>query len=125
LSTGSLDLPLLSLKPVQVAFKSRAIAISSGRLLSSCEGDRPTDGLARGVGPTQYPRAKSGHPDSNGSYANGLPQTKRLNPLAQARELLLRSDQVPAVEASELGRCARAPGAPCRGPGDAQGRRQS
>src|SRR5215472_3713428 len=63
------------------------------------KGNRPSDALACGIGPTQDPRAKSSHPDGNGSYARGLSQTKRLNQLAQACELLFGSDQVPAVEA--------------------------
>ena len=64
-----------------------------------CEGHRPSDALARGVGPPQDPRAKCGHSDGNGGYASGMPQTKRLNQFAQVRELLFCSDQVPAVEA--------------------------
>jgi hypothetical protein len=61
-----------------------------------CESDRPIDALARGIGPAQDPRAKSGHPDGN--YVTGLPQTNRLNQIAQACELLFGSDQIPTVE---------------------------
>src|SRR5215467_1892650 len=63
------------------------------------EGQPPSDALARGIGPTQDPRAKSSQHDGHGSYARGLSQTKRLNQLAHAPELLFGSDQVPAVEA--------------------------
>jgi hypothetical protein len=61
-----------------------------------CEGDRLSDALAGRIGPTQEPRAKSSHPDGNGSYASGWPQTNRLNQGAQPREMLLGSDQVPS-----------------------------
>src|SRR5215467_15636583 len=53
----------------------------------------------RRIRPTQDPRAKSNHPDGNGSYASGLSQTGRSTQLAQACELLFGSDQVPTVEA--------------------------
>jgi len=38
---------------------------------------------SRGIGATQDPRPKSGHPDANGSYASDLLQTNRLNQLVQ------------------------------------------